>query len=544
MDSQYTIIFSNNRLMDNQSKKYISIKKLLSLRREKSFLKIITRKEKEDITESFFNNLFQKKIYKNGSGFFTCPKEKLSKLTIRDIAKLVSNGEKFQIIDKTRKEDITNEILEEANAYNDGLKRYLSLPSIDESEFKKRIIEVYKFKDLDFKFNFIDLFCGAGGLSTGLEMAGMSCLFGVDINRNAFKTFKLNHKKANGFCGDIKELSESILERSIGNKKVHLLAGGPPCQGFSTVGKGDPDNPKNKLFFEYCRILKLVKPDYIVFENVTGILAKKNRETLNRILDEFDKIGFKVQIKVLEASKFGVPQKRKRAIILGTKTGYDLSFPKESFDTIVQERRVRSYTVKDALDDIQNYNGEIQNHDLKYTEPFGELNKERLKYIPEGSGIRYKRDEDKYLPKSLKYDVNWDDLREKRFREIRLFRFSGNLPAPTINTKNVQYYHPYEDRRFTARELAKFQSFPNEFQFQGKSKSQIEQIGNAVPPVLGKAIGESILKSFQEKNISKMRDSISIDNICKKEAFRYDDPIDLEDEFDKIYHKKFFGYKQ
>ena len=146
--------------------------------------------------------------------------------------------------------------------------------------------------------NFIDLFAGAGGLSCGLEMAGMKCLLGVDFNQDAMKTFQKNHPNATTFCGDISKLSTKEIKKITQNQKIHLVAGGPPCQGFSTVGTGNPKDKRNNLFKEFMRVVKDVSPEFIVMENVTGLLAKKNSKSLEAILKWFHKLGYNIDVNI------------------------------------------------------------------------------------------------------------------------------------------------------------------------------------------------------------------------------------------------------
>ena len=124
-------------------------------------------------------------------------------------------------------------------------------------------------------YNFIDLFCGAGGLSYGFEKVGLNCLAGVDHFKNAIETFKINHKNSIGIDGDIRKISIKDFKKKIKNKKVHIVCGGPPCQGFSTIGPGDAEDSRNHLFLEFVRFVKELNPEIIVLENVTGLLAKK-----------------------------------------------------------------------------------------------------------------------------------------------------------------------------------------------------------------------------------------------------------------------------
>jgi DNA (cytosine-5)-methyltransferase 1 len=372
----------------------------------------------------------------------------------------------------------------------------------------------------------IDLFSGAGGLSAGLEMAGFKTILGVDIDKNALRTFKENHPHAEVYHGPIEELSFEYLDSVLAGQKVSLLAGGPPCQGFSTVGKGDPNDNKNQLFQHYCRVLDYLKPDYFLFENVTGILSKKNKPVLDKIINKFQSLGYSLKVSVLEAQKFGVPQKRKRAILMGTKLGHRLEFPRPSHDTEFGGVYIKPKTVGDALRSIELCDTVLNNEKVFIK---NELVNKRLKYIPEGKGIRYKKDEDELLPEGLKLGVDWGTIREGRLRELQYYRLDRNKPSPTINTQNHRYYHPVETRVFTARELATFQSFPLEFSFKGSRSSQIRQIGNAVPPLLAKALGEAILNSYNSKEKELDQEVLLNDSI--KHAFNYDNYKGLRERF-------------
>lgn len=382
--------------------------------------------------------------------------------------------------------------------------------------------------------NFVDLFAGAGGLSRGLEMAGMKCVLGVDFDKAAMRTFKRNHAHAETYVGDISKLTRSDLIRLTKNEKVHLVCGGPPCQGMSTVGEGIPDDPRNFLFLEFVRIVKILNPDYIVLENVTGMVGRKNENILKAILKQFGKLGYRMDVNVLRACDYGVPQKRRRTIIIGNKKGYDNLFPVVTHGQGKNQKKVR--TVGDAFDNIAARNGVVHNHDLKAVSIRNATDIERLKRIPEGRGIRYEEDERELLPRDLWMNVDWKKMDEGRFRQTKYQRLNRKEPSPTIMTGRYSYFHPTENRRITVREAAAIQSFPNDFVFEGTESQQFRQIGNAVPPLLAKAIGESIFKMHVEKPKHNGRNS-DISRV-RKHAFHYREDNEKNDqktikEFDK-----------
>lgn len=364
-------------------------------------------------------------------------------------------------------------------------------------------------------FNFIDLFAGAGGLSCGLEMAGHKCLLGVDHDKNAMKTFAKNHPLANTYCGDIRKLTENELKSLTQSKQVHLIVGGPPCQGFSTVGPGNPKDKRNHLFRYFLKAVETFRPQFVMMENVTGLLAQKNRKTLNAIIKSFDQLGYQLTMQVVSMEKYGVPERRRRTIILGSSKNIDLVFPEPTHEIPV--------AVGEVIKDLKAINGQIYNHDTEEASLKNPVDQERLKCIPEGKSIRYQSDEEKYLPPNLRLKNDYSKMRENRFRQAKYFRINRALPSPTILTNRCVYYHPTECRYLTPREAAKLQGFPNDFVFVGPLTSQWRQIGNAVPPILGKVFGEH-LKKLKEKKPLKSKDKVNyksmLDNIRSK-AFIY-----------------------
>ena len=376
-------------------------------------------------------------------------------------------------------------------------------------------------------YNFIDLFCGAGGLSYGFEKVGLNCLAGVDHSKNAIETFKINHKNTIGIDGDIRKISIKDFKKKIKNKKVHIVCGGPPCQGFSTIGPGDAEDSRNHLFLEFVRFVKELNPEIIVLENVTGLLAKKNINTLKSIFKCFEKLGYHLNIRVLSSNHYGVPQTRRRVILIGNRLNIENKYPKKEFyDFGKIDKNLKKYrTVGWAFKNLLKTKGKIFNHNLELAKIKSNLETQRISHVPEGKYIRYEKDEKEYLPKKLWFDHDWNKIGEKRFREARYYRLDRKKPSPTILTGSRMYYHPTENRFLTTREAASLQSFPGGFEFIGSNTSQWTQIGNAVPPIMAEAIGKSILKMLKNKNKKiKINKNTNIEYV-RSSAFNYDKDV-------------------
>ena len=372
--------------------------------------------------------------------------------------------------------------------------------------------------------NFIDLFSGCGGISNGLEQAGLNCLLGIDFTPAAVETFNLNHPNAIGICGDIQAIKTSEIKQLIKNQKVDLICGGPPCQGFSTAGAGNADDHRNHLFLDFVRFVKDFKPSYIMVENVTGLLASKNENTLKAIYKEFNQLGYHLDIRVLTASHFGVPEARRRVIILGNRLGCENFYPEKEFANFGEKvkglKTVR--TVDWAFKNLLSQKGQFFNHDLDSAQIKKEIDRKRIEFVPEGKNIRYERDEKEFLPKKLWFDHNWSSMSENRFREAKYQRLDRKKPSPTILTSRHLYFHPTEHRYLTVREAAALQSFPANFKFSGSLASQWTQVGNAVPPIMAKKLGEALLKTDARKKI-KFKGSTAFDFASiRKYAFQYD----------------------
>ncbi len=363
----------------------------------------------------------------------------------------------------------------------------------------------------------IDLFCGAGGLSAGLEMAGFTVLAGNDIFEAAGETFARTHPRAKFIPGPIEELSVERLMEATGLKRGELtvLAGGPPCQAYSVYNhqRGMHD-ARATLFREYLRIVDGLRPEWIVMENVTGIYSIGDGEAVRVIKAELGALGYDVEEAVLRAEDFGVPQERRRVVFIGNRIGAPISHPEPTHGP---GRPEPFTTIKDAIGDLPPLeNGEDPGRiPYRNTNPapyqrqmrgnavavanhaapkLGQVNIERLAHIPPGGSWRDIPFE--MLPAGMK--------RAKRSDHTKRYgRMTWDGLSCTVLTKcDIHwgaYIHPEQNRAISVREAARLQTFPDWFEFSGSRTEQYVQVGNAVPPLLGKAIGEHLMQIINSR---------------------------------------------
>jgi len=339
------------------------------------------------------------------------------------------------------------------------------------------------------KYNIIDLFCGAGGLSYGFEKAGYNVLLGIDNDSMALKTFELNHKDSRSICGDITQISYEDIKKLIGNAKVDVIVGGPPCQGMSLSGPRKFEDPRNRLYLSFIRLVREMQPKAFVIENVPGLVTLFGGEIKNSIIKEFESMGYKIQYKILCSHDYGVPQSRRRVVFVGCKNG-NYEYPTAD---------MKQVTCEEALSDLPPLIDTIGEEDVAYqTEPKNEYqktmrkNSKRVKnhiaachsenvqktiaLIPPGGNY-------KSLPKGYESTRNF---------HVAWTRFPDNRPAPTIDTGHRHHFHYKYNRVPTVRECARIQSFPDDFIFLGNKTQQFRQVGNAVPPLMAKRIAEQV----------------------------------------------------
>ena len=388
---------------------------------------------------------------------------------------------------------------------------------------------------LEAQYTSIDLFSGAGGLSEGLRASGFKSLYANEIMARYAEKYAINHPETCVESRDIRLVDASEVRRRLGLEKgeLDLVAGGPPCQGFSiNAPKRSVEDERNSLFLEFLRFVDEFEPKAVLIENVPGLVSFEGGGTLQAILQALDQHGYRADVKILYAPHFGVPQTRWRTVIIGVRgneadphsafpepvrnaplrVNFTSSFEGKNIVSLPTNLELPSFvSVRDAIDDLptlsngetgakrKNYktgpqndfqaamrNGSdtVQNHEAPR---LGEINIKRLSYIPPGGN--WTDIPEDLLPKGMKRARRSDHTK-------RYGRVAPDGLASTILTKCDPhwgaYFHYDQDRCFTVREAARIQTFPDKFRFAGSRVEQYEQVGNAVPPLLAAAIGRSI----------------------------------------------------
>lgn len=377
----------------------------------------------------------------------------------------------------------------------------------------------------------VDFFSGAGGLSCGLRMAGFESVLGSDIHPVYAETFARNHLGTRVITKDIRELSEQdILDLTgLESGELDLIAGGPPCQGFSVNAPvRSLDDQRNHLFKDYLRIAEILRPKAILIENVPGLVSLGKGTVVEAIYKHLGEMGYTVDHKILFAGHYGVPQMRFRTIFIALRDGGKVEFPEPTHNAqavanftgakelciktapLFSQHLERQATVWDAISDLPVLNPGDALNDIDYPEQpqsglqsllregsrkiynhacakLGKANLDRLKYIPQGGSWR-----------DIPHDLLPAGLQRARRSDHtkRYGRLHPDALCSTILTKCDphwgSFFHPTQDRAISVREAARIQTFPDRYVFTGNLTEQFEQVGNAVPPLMAKAIGEKI----------------------------------------------------
>lgn len=375
------------------------------------------------------------------------------------------------------------------------------------------------------KDGLLDIFCGPGGLSLGFALAGFDIVYSTDIDTDALETIKNNQsriKRNNNDHiikqNDISKIKSIEILREFRKKgyRVQGIIGGPPCRGFSSANTKtrSPDNPYNALYSDYIRLVKDLKPDFFMFENVIGLQSMSKGKIIDDIWKCLQKdLGYSMGKKILDSSNYGVPQTRKRLIIIGIKPekiksefNGSIIFPDEANGTKI--------TVKDAIFDLPKVDSgcgqdvyeypiveELANYArmMRFSK---ELNIESKFVINHSTTKNNKLVLERY--KHIPQGGNWEDIPDDLLANYRnknrchsgiYKRLKEDEPSPTINNaRKSMFIHPQQDRGLSVREAARLQSFPDWYVFYGSRDSQYQQVADAVPPLMARAIAENIKK--------------------------------------------------
>ncbi|MBQ5562408.1 MAG: DNA cytosine methyltransferase, partial [Clostridia bacterium] len=314
-------------------------------------------------------------------------------------------------------------------------------------------------------YNAIDLFCGCGGLSYGFEKAGFNILLGIDNDQTALNVFEHSHKEAVSICGDITQLHYADIKNKIGNKKIDVIIGGPPCQGMSLSGPRKFDDPRNKLYLSYIRFVEEISPKAFVIENVPGLVGLFKGQIKNSIVERLTALGYNVQYRILCAADYGVPQIRRRVVFVGLK---DKVF---DFDSIPKKEMVScEMALSDLPPLIDTLGVDPDNYATKPKNPYQQLMRMHSDKIRNHIAASHS-EKVKYIISLVPDGGNYKDLPEE-FINTRNFhvawtRFRSDKPAPTIDTGHRHHFHYKYNRVPTVRECARLQSFPDDFIFEG-----------------------------------------------------------------------------
>lgn len=349
------------------------------------------------------------------------------------------------------------------------------------------------------KLNVVDLFSGAGGLSRGFMDAGFNVVLGIDFDDAALKTFKANHGDAEVMKVDLfnhdnlKQITDYLDEKKV---QIDVLVGGPPCQGYSLAGPRDEKDDRNTLYEAMVKFAHMVKPKVVVLENVPGLLTLFEGKGAQRIVNDFSELGYSMHKKVLYAPEYGVPQIRKRVFFVGVLPEYgEFEYPTPFVD------KEHFITCEDAIGDLPSLEHNLGADESDYEMPpqtmyqevmrsnsdklynhLGTKHEEKtvnlISMVPEGKNY-------KALPAPYNTMFKYNEA---------LTRYHSKKPSLTINTGHRSHFHYKWNRIPTVRESARLQSFPDDFIFYGNKSQQYRQVGNAVPPLLGKAVALQVKK--------------------------------------------------
>ena len=405
------------------------------------------------------------------------------------------------------------------------------------------------------KLKFIDVFSGCGGLSYGLEMAGLECLAAVDFNKIAIETFNLNHVHPVGLKRDLTQFEPEELAEIMGTNEIDLVVGGPPCQGFSTArtqgganfGKEFVDDPRRDLYKRFLKHVEFFKPKIFVMENVLGIKSMGSGIYFTKIQEASRALGYSVAPVQINCWEFGVPQKRIRQLFIGTRVGLPLFMPsryltkthslepsddslesvvtlgeaicdlpplkandgasESKYDLALRKQHLKVYSNRYIIDLMQA--DQAQKLTWHISRPHSERDLRDFLLLREGENSKgaIARGEVMETPYSM------ESFADKYKRQSRS-ELCSTIVAH-LKKDGLMFIHPTQNRSLTPREAARVQSFPDTFQFSGQRGNVYEQVGNAVPPLAGRAIGFAIQAYLKNNASSEARPKFKESEINK-----------------------------
>lgn len=345
--------------------------------------------------------------------------------------------------------------------------------------------------------NVLDLFCGCGGLSKGFEQAGYNILLGIDFEQSALNTFNHNHNGAIGIQLDLsKPDSFDVIDSELKGKKVDVIIGGPPCQGFSLTGPRNFDDERNKLYLAMIETVRRYNPKAFLIENVPGMANLYNGEVKDEIVKRFTEMGYNVNYKIVCAADYGVPQVRKRLVFIGlrdSKTMYE--FPKPYLD------ESNYITCEEALSDLPSLDCSLGEEISAYSsDPMNEFQRKMRgasDTLYNHTAINHKqfvKDVIAQVPDGGNYKDLPSGVGDSRTFHMAWTRLNSRKPARTVDCGHRNLFHYKWNRCPTVRESARIQTFPDNFVFLGNRGQQNKQVGNAVPVLLAEALAIQLLK--------------------------------------------------
>ena len=330
------------------------------------------------------------------------------------------------------------------------------------------------------QYNAVDLFAGVGGLSVGLKKAGFNVVASVELNKYAVKGYKLNHSKTKVFDDDIRDVNTDEIKGLLNGEPLHLLAGCPPCQGFSSVRrlnrKKSVRDDRNNLVLEYLRFVKELKPLTVMMENVPGLV---NYYLFKKVIKELTELGYNPKVEIVDVKNYGVPQKRKRLVMVGSLLG-DLDVSK-----VVLPKK----TVRKAIGKLPNIE-ETKDPIHKIVAVHIPRIEEMIKLIPKNGGSRKDLPEEYILDCHKKENVGFNDI----YGRLKWDDYSSTITGGCLNPSKGRFLHPEENRCITAREASLLQTFPKAYKFPTDIPKTIISllIGNALPPKFSYAQSKNI----------------------------------------------------